>query len=162
MRIWVLVTVITAGVFLFSSCGVLGANLDAASLEVSEEPGVSPPLTDHELLVYFAEAYPDKEIVLLFEGDCNADEITDLVIIYKEHDEANHQVTVYSHLGGYRLSDPIPAPFEDITLEWKDIDRTPPTELVVSGRRGINMGLGVLRFVDGEWIDLFGGLDECC
>ena len=134
-----------------TSCGIVDAYEKAASVASAGE-----------LLAYFEEAYPDKEIILLFEGDCNADGITDLVIVYKENENANHKVTVYSHDGGFKLSSPIPAPFEDVALRWKDIDERPPVELIVSGRRGIHFGIGVFRFVDGEWADLFGGMEMCC
>ena len=144
--------IIAVCLLLTGACCIAGASEEAGPLPYSDSP----------LLEYFKEAYPDNEIVLLLKGDCNADGIDDLVIVYKADENHNHQVTVFSHEGGYKLSPPIPAPFQDVALEWKDIDNLPPVELVVSGRRGIHHGLGVFRFVDGEWVDLFGGMDECC
>ena len=142
---------IIACLFSLTSCGFVDAD---------EKTDFTAPVSG--LQTYFEEAYPDKEIILLFEGDCNADGITDLVVVYRENENANSQVTVYSHEGGYKLSSPISAPFEDVALKWKDIDERPPVELIVSGRRGIYFGIGVFRFVDGEWIDLFGGMEMCC
>jgi hypothetical protein len=114
------------------------------------------------LLTYFWSAYPDKEVLLLSEGDCNADGITDLVVVYREDPNMNHQATVYSLGDDFAFTHPISAPFEDCLLEWKDIDGRDPCELVVSGRRGLYFSYGVLRFTNGAWVDLFGGLEECC
>jgi len=136
-----------------------GSSPDEDIAPDAEEPNQK---TEDELLAFFREVYPDKEIVLLSMGDCNDDGLLDLVIVYRENKDKNHMVTVYSHEGGYLLTHPIPAPYEDVKLEWEDIDRIPPTELIISGKRGIHFGLGVFRFVDGEWIDLFGGMEECC
>jgi len=121
------------------------------------------PQTQNSLLLpYFKEAYPEKEIILLSEGDCNADGIDDLVVVYRENENKNHMVTVYSHDGGYSLTNHMPAPFEDCKLEWKDVSERGQLDLVISGRRGIHYGISVLRFDDGEWINLFGGMEECC
>ena len=36
-------------------------------------------------------------------------------------------------------------------------------KLLVSGQKGIYIGYAVFRFVDREWISLFGdGMDGCC
>jgi len=138
-----------------TSCGITGANEKADS-------AAAVMANSAALLAYFEEVYPGKKTVMLLEGDCNADGITDLVIVYRENENSNRLATVYSHEGGFSLANPIPAPFEAVALKWKDIDERPPVELVVSGRRGIHFGIGVLRFVDGEWVDLFGGMENCC
>jgi|GEM_PF-2124370 len=129
-------------------------------------PEKTPELIDSLLLPYFREMYPEEEIVLMIEGDCNDDGITDLVVVFRQDADHNRLVTVFSYQGGFRLTEPIPAPFQDVRLEWitlelKEIDGTYPTALLVSGRRGTVFGLRVLRFMDNEWIDLFGGLEGC-
>ena len=72
-------------------------------------------------------------------------------------------VAVYSDGGSFRISAPVRAPLENCRLQWRDIDEVPPVELLVSGQKGIYIGYAVFRFVDGEWISLFGdGMDGCC
>jgi hypothetical protein len=111
----------------------------------------------------FREQYPDQEIVLTLEGDCNDDGITDLIVVYKEDATKNKQATVYSRESKFFLTQPIPAPYEDCKLTWKNVDERPPCELLVSGRRGIKFGFAILRFEKGQWVNIFGdSMQECC
>lgn len=124
---------------------------------------ISLPVTSHPLIAVFRESLPDREILLTTLGDCNADGIEDLVVVYREDRDKNHMVAVYSDGSTFRLSVPVRAPLENCRLQWRDIDEVPPVELLVSGQKGIYIGYAVFRFVDGEWISLFGdGMDECC
>ena len=124
---------------------------------------VSLPVTCHPLIAVFRESLPDREILLTTLGDCNADGIEDLVVVYREDRDKNHMVAVYSDGGSFRISAPVRAPLENCRLQWRDIDEVPPVELLVSGQKGIYIGYAVFRFVDGEWISLFGdGMDGCC
>lgn len=124
---------------------------------------ISLPVTSHPLIAVFRESLPDREILLTTLGDCNADGIEDLVVVYREDRDKNHMVAVYSDGGAFRLSVPVRAPLENCRLQWRDIDEVPPVELLVSGQKGIYIGYAVFRFVDGEWISLFGdGMDKCC
>ena len=124
---------------------------------------VSLPVTCHPLIAVFRESLPDREILLTTLGDCNADGIEDLVVVYREDRDKNHMVAVYSDGGSFRISAPVRAPLENCRLQWRDIDEVPPVELLVSGQKGIYIGYAVFRFVDGEWISLFGdGMDKCC
>lgn len=121
------------------------------------------PAGDHALVGVFRQSVPDGEILLTTAGDCNADGIEDLVVVYRESEEKNQMVAVYSDGEGFRLSAPTRAPLENCRIQWRDIDEVPPVELLVSGQKGIYIGYAVLRFVEGEWISLFGdGMDECC
>ena len=124
---------------------------------------VSLTVTSHPLIAVFRESLPDREILLTTLGDCNADGIEDLVVVYREDRDKNHMVAVYSDGGSFSISAPVRAPLENCRLQWRDIDEVPPVELLVSGQKGIYIGYAVFRFVDGEWISLFGdGMDGCC
>ena len=124
---------------------------------------ISLPVTSHPLIAVFRESLPDREILLTTLGDCNADGIEDLVVVYREDRDKNHMVAVYSDGGSFSISAPVRAPLENCRLQWRDIDEVPPVELLVSGQKGIYIGYAVFRFVDGEWISLFGdGMDGCC
>jgi len=137
-----------------SACGT------ASARESVHEPWMKEP--NSKLFAYFRDIHPYKEVILWLEGDFNADGIDDLVVVYRKNPDENQKVTVFSYGNGFKLTEPIPAPFEDVTLERRNIDGLDPYELIISGRRGINHGLGVLRFVEKQWIDLFGGLEDCC
>jgi hypothetical protein len=118
---------------------------------------------DSSLLKIFRDRFPDKEIVLTLQGDCNNDSILDLVVVYKEDETENCQVTVYSREGEFYSTQPIPAPYENCRLAWKNVDERPPCELLVSGRRGIKFGYAVLRFENDKWVNIFGdSMEECC
>lgn len=125
--------------------------------------GAAAPGADTPLAAVFRENLPDREILLTTLGDCNADGIEDLVVVYRENEDQNHMVAVYSAEGTFRISPPVRAPLENCRLQWRDIDEVPPVELLVSGQKGIHIGYAVFRFVDGEWISLFGdGMEDCC
>ncbi|MCL2619331.1 MAG: hypothetical protein FWD97_00165 [Defluviitaleaceae bacterium] len=121
-----------------------------------------PDLIESDLLPYFRAEFPNQQIVLMIEGDANDDGIDDLVVVFRADPEHNHKVTVFSTPNGFKLTEPMPAPFQDVDMEFININDQPPNELMISGRRGINFGLGILRFYDNQWVDLFGGLDGCC
>jgi uncharacterized membrane protein YraQ (UPF0718 family) len=134
---------------------LLAALLSAGGRAEAESAGA--------LFEIFRGRHPDKEVILTLLGDCNDDGILDLVVVYKEDDTKNHQVTIYSRGAELHLTQPIPAPYENCRLQWKNVDERPPCELLVSGRRGIKFGYAVLRFVDGEWVNIFGNsMQECC
>ena len=115
-----------------------------------------------DLFHFFEDAFPDKEIVISLKGDFNSDGIADLLVVYRENAKENRMVGVYSDGNIHILSEPNPAPYEDVRLQWRDIDNRPPIELFISGRRGIHFGAGIFRFIDGRWINLFGGMEHCC
>lgn len=118
---------------------------------------------EHPLYGHFLKAYPDKKALLSLAGDCNGDGIEDLVIVYRDSASENKLVAIYSQGDDYLLTEAIPAPLEHCRLEWKDIDERPPVELLVSGQKGIYIGYGVFRLVDGRWVSLFGdGMGNCC
>ena len=51
------------------------------------------PVTSHPLIAVFRESLPDREILLTTLGDCNADGIEDLVVVYREDRDKNHMVS---------------------------------------------------------------------
>ncbi|EEX48746.1 hypothetical protein JonanDRAFT_0584 [Jonquetella anthropi DSM 22815] len=115
------------------------------------------------LIERFQECVPDREILLTLAGDCNADGIEDLVVMYRENENENRMVAVYSSNGNFLVSEWTRAPLENYRMQWRDIDERPPVELLVSGQKGIHIGFAVFRFVEGKWISLFGeGMEDCC
>jgi hypothetical protein len=135
----------------------------AGFLAHNEKADENTDYVDVPLFRMFRESRPDKEVVALLEGDCNADGVSDLIVVYRENEDRNHQVTVYSKGTEFLLTDPIPAPFQDCRLEWRDVDERPPCELSVSGRRGARFGYSILRFEENEWKNVYGeAMADCC
>lgn len=144
------------------------AAASAGSLQAMTVPRLKPAmdktqLQEHPLLVKFKEQFGEVSLVTGIAGDCNGDDIEDLTVVFQHTDEDNDLVTIYSADGGYKLTDPIAAPLEDCLLQWNDIDERPPVELMVSGRKGVQIGYAVYRFEGGVWTSLFGdGMGNCC
>ncbi|MCL2169835.1 MAG: hypothetical protein FWB74_07415 [Defluviitaleaceae bacterium] len=118
--------------------------------------------TDSPLMPYFRELFPEHQLFAVLEGDYTNIGMDCLVVVFRYEPNYNRKVTVIYNQGEITVTEPIPAPYEDVTMRWHSINRDGDYDLVLSGRRGIHMGLGVLRFTDGVWHDLFGGLEDCC
>ena len=64
---------------------------------------------------------------------------------------------------GYQITEPVRAPVSNQQIQFKDIDEQPPTELIISGMKGSNVGYGIFRIEKGQVIDVFGSnMDLCC
>lgn len=123
--------------------------------------GVEP---DNHLLLFFQESYPDKKVITCGYEDLNGDGRKDLLVIYNASYRKNEMVIVLDNIDGYKTTDPTPAPIDNQEIEFKDIDKTPPMEFIVSGSKDGNFGYAIFRLVDDVEIrDLFGdGMDDCC
>ena len=118
--------------------------------------------TDSALYPYFREYFPENQLFAVLEGDYANIGMNCLVVVFRYNPNYNRKVTIIYNQGEIAVTEPIPAPFEDVEMRWHSINRDGDYDLVLSGRRGIHVGLGILRFIDGEWYDLFGGLEDCC
>lgn len=144
------------------------AQTDREKQGSSAQPGFSEPLgvdelSVHPLFTHFSDVYGAPELITGIAGDCNGDGVEDLTVVFRHSGGGNHLVTVYSGGEEYRLSEEMAAPVEDCLLTWRDIDEAPPVELLVSGRKGTNIGFAIYRFEAGAWTALFGdGMGDCC
>lgn len=119
-------------------------------------------IINQELLDCY-EADHDEEIIIASQMDLNMDKKEDAVIIYKESDKANKMTIVLTK--GYRhyLTKPVPAPMENQTIKFKNIDEKNQMEVIVSGEKHGNIGFAIFRIEDGEALDIFGeGMESCC
>lgn len=123
--------------------------------------GVEP---DNELLLFFQETYPNYKVITCGYEDLNGDGHKDLLVIYKVAHRKNEMVIVLDNVNGYKITDPSPAPVDNQEIEFKDIDKTPPMEFIVSGSKDGNFGYAIFRLIDDMEIrDLFGdGMEDCC
>lgn len=141
-------------IFLFTSCTSSTVKNSKKNVGVSE---------DNLALKYFKELFPNKEILKCGEGDLNGDGILDLVVIFNESKNKNKMIIVIDKSGKYEVSNIVPAPVSNQKIEFRDIDKKQPQELIVSGSKGTDFGYAVFRLTDLEIIDLFGeGMEDCC
>lgn len=139
----------------FISCSDYNSSLDDKELEAIE---------NKELYKAYMNKYKDKDILTFLEGDFSGNNEVDLVIIYKESSFENKLVGIYKDDNGKILiTNPIPAPIEDYLLSFYNIDEKAPDEILVSGKKGANIGFAVYRLENGEFISLFeNGMEKCC
>ena len=121
-------------------------------------------IKNNELYEVYIKKYSDKELLIFLEGDFSGDNIDDLIIIYRESAYSNKLVGIYKDSNGRILiTAPIPAPIENYTIRFYNIDEKVPNEILVSGQKGANIGFAVYRLENGELISLFeNGMEKCC
>lgn len=119
---------------------------------------------DNKLLLYFEENFPNKEVIKCGHTDLNGDDIKDLLVIYNVSPRQNEMLVVIDYETSYKFSESTPAPLDNQKIEFKDIDKTPPMEVIVSGSKDGNFGYAIFRLIDDTiFKDLFGeGMEDCC
>ena len=117
-----------------------------------------------ELYKEYMNKYKNKEILTFLEGDFNGDNISDLIIIYRESNNSNKLIGIYTdETGKILMTNPIPAPIENYIIKFYNIDEIEPCEFLVSGQKGANIGFALYRLENGEFISLFeNGMGGCC
>lgn len=117
-----------------------------------------------ELYKEYLNKYANKEILIFSEGDFSGDNISDLIIIYRESSNSNKLIGIYKNeKGKILITTPIPAPIENQIIKFYNIDERAPQEFLVSGQNGINIGFAIYRLENGEFISLFeSGMQGCC
>lgn len=124
----------------------------------------SDGIKNTELYKEYMSKCSNKELLTFLEGDFSGDNTDDLIIIYKESDYSNKLVGIYKNSDGKILmTPPIPAPIENYTIRFYNIDEKVPNEILVSGKKGAHIGFAVYRLENGELISLFeNGMEKCC
>lgn len=119
---------------------------------------------DNELLLHFKENFPDNKVIKCGYEDLNGDDIKDLLVIYNVSRRQNEMLVVIDYGDSYKFSESTPAPLDNQKIEFKDIDKTPPMEVIVSGSKDGNFGYAIFRLIDDTiFKDLFGeGMEDCC
>lgn len=128
--------------------------------KVEAEIGVDP---NNDLLKYFKEEYPENEVLKCGYEDVDDDGRKDLVVIFYKERRSNGMIVILDKEEGYKLTDEVPAPIDNQSIEFKNIDDEGPIEFIVSGSKDGRYGYAIFR-VEGEKVqDLFGeGMEDCC
>lgn len=123
---------------------------------------------DNAALVAFQQENPQRKVVLACEEDVTNDTLKDLLIIYKEDDPTEGEITrlvvsIAQQDGSHTYTEPIPAPIENQGIQFKNIDEEAEMEFIVSGEKDGVAGYAIYRMIDGQPMDLFGdGMEDCC
>lgn len=127
--------------------------------------------------------HPEATVICWGQGDLNADGQSETVLIYAvpageygNEEPRNKEVkpdsgvdakrwmtVIMAQGGGYIYTDPERAPVSNQKIEFRDIDEKAPTELIISGSKGTDVGYAVYRLTGDDLKNLFGeGMDKCC
>lgn len=118
---------------------------------------------NNDLLKHFKEEYPDNEVLKCGYEDVNDDGRKDLVVIFYKEKRSNGMVVVLDTEEGYKITEEVPAPIDNQSIEFKNIDDEGPIEFIVSGSKDGRYGYAIFRIEGLEVHDIFGeGMDDCC
>lgn len=149
--------------FAFLAAGGCGANSGRPADPTGDAIAGGELARGGPLLEYFQATYPGQDVIIYDRADLNNDQTEDLVVIFKESKEKNSMLVVIDAQGSYQCTNAMPAPATDQVIQFRDIDKKPPLEFIVQGRKGANYGYAIYR-VEGTYLeDLFGeGMKDCC
>lgn len=150
MRVRFVLGVLIASLSVLTACQEQAVKTDEAALS---------QLRDDELFKIFTDSFADAVPVTCKKGDVTDDGIDDLIMIYREGDNTRMRVLI----NGETFTDEVPAPIENQTIEFKDIDHKDEVEFIISGSKRGNYGYAIYRIIDNQAVDLFGdGMESCC
>jgi hypothetical protein len=114
-------------------------------------------------IAFWQNQFPDDKVILAVSGDINADNRPDTIIVYQLPGGNCQFQAVLDLASGYSLTGTLPAPLENQKVSFIDFDSKPPTEIFVSGENGNNVGMGIFRLENNEFVNVFGDdYDACC
>lgn len=118
---------------------------------------------ENKALQYFKARFADREVILACENDITNDGLTDLLVIYRERGDTRLVAVCDKGDGNWYISPEIPAPVENQTIRFKNIDKEAEMEFIISGEKKGAVGYAIYRMIEGEIKDLFGeGMEDCC
>lgn len=115
----------------------------------------------HHLFTTYEANYAYKPLMGSV-ADLNGDGLSDILVVYSLNRESNRIVAI---LDGETpvITPEEPAPLENVAIEFKDIDKTPPTEFIISGNKGSHFGFGIYRIQEGSIFNIFNAdMEDCC
>ena len=120
---------------------------------------------NNPLFIHFKNQFSEKKPVKAGYEDVNNDTIPDLLVVYRDDvEDKNFMAVILDFDGEYHITEPVPAPYENVEIQYKNIDDVDEMEFIVSGSRDGNYGYAIFRVTeDLEIRDLFSeDMDDCC
>ena len=94
--------------------------------------------------------------------DLNDDGQEDILVVFSYDKERNKIIAILAGDTPH-ITKMEPAPLEHVVIEFKDIDKKPPTEFILSGSKGSYVGYGIYRIQDEEIFNIFSAdMEDCC
>lgn len=120
-------------------------------------------LRENQMMQYFAGNHLGQTILKYAQADLDNDGREDLIVIFNV-DIGKNMMSVIRFQGVDLVeTNAVPAPVSDQMIQFKDIDKKPPLEFIIQGRKGAKVGYAIFRVEDGKLADLFGeGMEDCC
>ena len=116
---------------------------------------------EHPLFEVYEEHFTNKA---LMGGICdlNDDGIEDIIVVYSLDRKQNQCVVILDGKPPV-ITEPDRAPLENVTIEFKNIDKISPMEFIIMGSKSGNVGYAICRIKDNAIYSLFDGdMDHCC
>lgn len=120
---------------------------------------------DNKLFLHFKKNFAKEIPIKAGLEDINNDSVEDLVIVYRDEEkDRNFMCAILDLNGEYFITDSIPAPYENVEIQFKDIDEKDEMEFIVSGSKDGNYGYAIYRISDENQLrDLFSeNMADCC
>lgn len=120
---------------------------------------------NNKLLRHFKEVFESEVPVKAGYADINNDSIPDLVVVYRDNEQdKNFMCAVLDFKDEYFITESIPAPYENVEIQFKDIDEKDEMEFIVSGSKDGNYGYAIYRLSEEKQLrDLFSeNMEDCC
>lgn len=163
----------TAGIIFLALILAFGIRLHFEEKEIEKQVEVSTgrrekvfaPMVeaDNVILQYFEAEFPNRIAILACEEDITDNQLKDLLVIYEESEHIRVVAICDNGDGTYYISPEIPAPVENQTIQFMNIDDEGEMEFIISGEKKGAVGYAIYRMIDGEIKDLFGdGMEDCC
>lgn len=150
--------------FLIFSLLILdGCSNDEPALSGDQKDFNPSVLNQNKMIKYYAGNHPRIVILKYAQADLDNDGMEDLIVIYRA-EKGNNQMCVIINKGlDFIETNSFPAPVYDQMIQFRDIDRKPPLEFILQGRKGANVGYAIFRIEEEKLTDLFGeGMEDCC
>lgn len=120
-------------------------------------------LESDPMIADFVRRHPEWPVIKYARADLNNDGRKDVILIYRIARDANRMRAVLDVGEKYADTNEVPAPIHDQSIVLRDIDKKPPLEFIVQGRKGARIGYAIFRVEADQLIDVFGeGMEDCC
>ncbi len=120
-------------------------------------------LAENRMMQCFVGNHPGKTILKYAQADLDNDGREDLIVIFSVEKGKNMMSVIHYQVVDLVETNTVPAPVSDQMIQFRNIDKKPPLEFILQGRKGARVGYAIFRIEDGKLADLFGEeMEDCC